>query len=137
MPLDDAAAPEAVATIHNAENYDHKITGTATFTQLPKGVKIVVKVEGLTPGKHGIHIHQKPDLSAPDLSNAGPHYNPDGKEHHHGGPGDATRHAGDLGNIEVNQDGTGTLESRTRTCRSTARTPSSVTRSSFMKRKTI
>ena len=108
--LAEEAAPEATAMIHNAGKHDQKISGTASFTQLTKGVKIVIDVDGLAPGKHGIHIHEKPDLTAPDLSSAGPHYNPDGAEHHHGGPADATRHAGDLGNIEADEKGHGHLE---------------------------
>jgi len=110
MDLAAADEKEAVAEIHGAgENHD-KIHGKATFTQAAKGVKIVVHVEGLKPGKHGIHIHEKTDLSKPDLSGAGSHFNPGGAEHHHAGPTDENRHAGDLGNIEVNEDGKGHLE---------------------------
>jgi Cu-Zn family superoxide dismutase len=54
------------------------------------------------------HVHEKGDCSAPDGASAGGHFNPE--NHPHAKPPDAPRHLGDLGNIEVAQDGTGTLE---------------------------
>ena len=40
--------------------------GVVTFTQSGAEMKIVVDVTGLTPGKHGFHIHEYGDCSAPD-----------------------------------------------------------------------
>lgn len=108
---DDAAPPEkkeAIAIIHQAGDYKGKITGTVAFIPEGDGVKIVADVEGLSPGKHGIHLHEKSDLSSPDLKSAGPHFNPGGKKH--GGPDSEEHHAGDLGNIEVDSNGHGHLE---------------------------
>lgn len=108
-----AAADEgksAVAEVHGAGDMRDKIHGKVTFTQESDGVKIVAEVEGLPPGKHGIHVHEKNDLSKPDLSSAGGHFNPGGASHHHAGPEDASRHAGDLGNIDIGPDGKGRLE---------------------------
>ncbi|KAL9704785.1 hypothetical protein quinque_008303 [Culex quinquefasciatus] len=55
-------------------------------------------VEGLPPGKHGLHIHEFGDFSR-GWHSTGPHYNPYGRDH--GGPEDTNRHAGDLGNLVV------------------------------------
>lgn len=104
-----ADATMAVAHIANASAHKEKITGTVTFTAVTGGVKVVADIDGLTPGKHGFHIHQKPDLSAPDLTSAGAHFDPGGK-HKHGGPESAEHHAGDLGNIVADEKGHAHLE---------------------------
>ena len=105
----DASAPSAVAKIETAKAASTqpswgKPTGTVTFTTAGEGkVKVAYDLTGLSPGKHGFHIHQKGDLSAPDFSSAGPHFNPGG--HKHAGPKEESRHAGDLGNIEADTSG--------------------------------
>jgi Cu-Zn family superoxide dismutase len=80
-----------------------QVTGTVTFTPAADGTKIVVDLTGLKPGKHGIHIHEKGDCSAPDAASAGPHFNP--TRSHHGGPDTAERHSGDFGNVEADASG--------------------------------
>jgi Cu-Zn family superoxide dismutase len=67
-------------------------------------VHVTGEVRGLTPNsEHGFHIHEKGDLSAPDLASAGAHYNPTG--HKHGGPESQQKHVGDLGNIRADGQG--------------------------------
>lgn len=83
------------------------LAGTATFTDTGSGVNVVLEVSGITPGKHGAHIHEKPDCSADDAESAGGHYNPHNKDHAME-PG--AGHIGDLGNIEIGEDGKGRLE---------------------------
>jgi superoxide dismutase, Cu-Zn family len=83
-------------------------SGTVDFYETARGVRMVVKVSGLTPGQHGFHIHDKGDCSAPDATSAGGHFNPGGSKH--GGPNDAERHAGDFGNLTADASGNAKLE---------------------------
>jgi Cu-Zn family superoxide dismutase len=79
------------------------VRGTVTFTRENDKVRVDATISGLAPGKHGFHIHEKGDCSAPDASSAGGHFNPTGMQH--GGPGDTQRHVGDFGNLEADAGG--------------------------------
>ncbi len=100
---EEATAAKAVAQVHGAGEHKDKITGTVTFTTTSDGVKVVADIEGLAPGEHGFHIHEKADLSDPELKGAGGHFNPD--HHKHGGPESEEHHAGDLGNLTADDKG--------------------------------
>ena len=104
-----AAAPSAKATLEARSG--STVTGTATFTELPSGVRVQVHVENATPGTHGLHVHEKGDCSDPEAKSAGGHFNPGGSPH--AGPMVGMRHAGDLGNIEIGANGQGDLDVRT------------------------
>jgi Cu-Zn family superoxide dismutase len=80
-----------------------QVTGTVTFTKTGDMVQVVGDFTGLKPGKHGFHIHEKGDCSAPDAASAGAHFNP--TQQHHGGPMTADHHMGDFGNIEADASG--------------------------------
>jgi superoxide dismutase, Cu-Zn family len=98
---DSTTITKAIANLSPTKGNDVK--GTVLFTKVDGGIKIVADVEGLTPGKHGFHIHENGDCTAPDGSSAGGHFNPDGVKH--GGPKDAIRHVGDMGNLNAGKDG--------------------------------
>lgn len=101
-----AAAPASVEVNIEARS-SSKLKGTATFTGVEGGVKVSIKVSGAPAGKVATHVHETGDCSAPDGKSAGGHFNPGA--HNHGLP-DGERHLGDLGNIDIAADGTGTLE---------------------------
>jgi Cu-Zn family superoxide dismutase len=84
-----------------------KVTGTVTFTKAGDDVEVVADIQNLSPGKHGLHIHEKGDCSAADASSAGAHFNP--THQHHDGPVGPDRHVGDFGNIEADKSGKGHL----------------------------
>jgi superoxide dismutase, Cu-Zn family len=76
--------------------------GTIKVSEQSEGVKLEVLLEGLPPGEHGFHIHEKGKCDAPDFKSAGNHFNPDEKQHGLLHPEGA--HAGDLPNI-ISEDG--------------------------------
>jgi Cu-Zn family superoxide dismutase len=98
-----ACSREVRATASLEPKSGSQATGSATFTEKDGNLEVTVTASGLSPGKHGIHIHEKPDCSASDGSSAGPHFNPGSGQH--GGPIDPNRHAGDLGNLQASPDG--------------------------------
>lgn len=103
LPIATAAAePTARATLKDPQG---KVKGEATFSQDRGGVRVKVRVTGLAPGKHGIHVHAAGKCEAPDFKSAGPHFNPTSKKHGLESPEGA--HAGDLPNITVGADGKG------------------------------
>ncbi len=83
-------------------------SGIINFIASDSGIKVVGNIEGLSSGKHGIHIHECGDCSASDGSSAGGHFNPTGKSH--GGPTSMNKHEGDLGNIMANDSGKAHIE---------------------------
>lgn len=102
--VDQAARPErlvARARLQPAAGQD--VQGEVLFRETDQGVRVQVVAHGLTPGMHGFHVHEIGDCSAPDFESAGAHFAPAG--HPHGAPA-AESHAGDLGNVEADANGT-------------------------------
>ena len=100
---DDATGNPATAQLMGREGSG--ISGEVIFTELEDGkVRVSARVIGIDgEGKHGFHIHETGDCSAPDFTSAGGHFNP--QDMPHGAPTDGERHVGDLGNVEVQADG--------------------------------
>ncbi|GAA0326419.1 superoxide dismutase [Cu-Zn] [Bacillus carboniphilus] len=86
------------------KNPDGDSIGTISLEEQADGVMLKIDLEGLPPGNHAIHFHDKGSCKIPDFLSAGEHFNPDDKKHgllNPEGP-----HAGDLPNLVVKEDGT-------------------------------
>ena len=97
---------KAICVLTNVEN--KKIKGHIEFSIVKKNkknmMKITLNIEGLKPGKHGFHIHEKGNL----LEGCGSlcaHFNPDNTTHGDINDSKNNRHAGDLGNIIADKNG--------------------------------
>ncbi len=62
---------------------DGQPTGTAIVSAGPNGLLLRVDLMGLTPGFHGVHLHQVGDCSDPGegFKASGSHINPEGNAH--------------------------------------------------------
>ncbi len=108
-----AIAQSATSRILNIKGVQ---VGTATFTQTPLGVKVLLEVQNLAKGEHMVHVHENGKCDAPEFKTSGKHFaSKDDNEHDHmqmmHNKHEESKHkpAGDLPNIVVKQDGKGTL----------------------------
>ena len=97
---------QAIAKIDSTSGSD--VTGTAVFKQNGDAITLTIEIQNTAPGLHGVHIHEYGDCSAPDGTSAGGHWNPTNTAHGKWGEGEF--HLGDIGNIMVGEDGTGSIE---------------------------
>jgi Cu-Zn family superoxide dismutase len=99
MDMASTEISEASAELQPTKGND--VHGKVAFVKEENGIRVTADIEGLKPGKHGFHIHEVGDCSAPDGSSAGGHFNPAHKNH--GAPMDSVRHANDLRNHKLAQ----------------------------------
>jgi Cu-Zn family superoxide dismutase len=105
-PRPDAVAlPRTVARAELMPTAGSDVHGTVDFAESGNTVTLDITLSGLTPGPHGMHVHEFGDCSAADASSAGKHLNPHSAPH--GGPADESdaRHPGDLGNVVADEMG--------------------------------
>lgn len=78
-------------------------------------VNISVTGAGLPPGAHGLHLHTTGACSGTAFDAAGGHLNPDSREH--GADNPAGAHLGDLPNLIIGSDGSGSASATLRGAR--------------------
>ena len=80
--------------------------GMVALRQRGDRVEVSVRVNGLPPGTHAVHLHEIGRCQPPAFQSAGPDLNPGGtKRHGHRHP--QGHHTGDLGNLTLGPDGKG------------------------------
>jgi len=95
-----SAQKRAIVTI--AGNGTNSVKGVIYFIETSNGLQINGSISGLSPGRHGFHVHATGDLSG-GCASLGAHFNPYNKSH--GAPNVTERHVGDLGNVVANAAG--------------------------------
>jgi Cu-Zn family superoxide dismutase len=87
---------------------DGSWAGVATISQRRDGVFLSLSAEAAAGGTYGMHLHAVGKCEGPDFMSAGPHWNPDMKQHGRDNPMGA--HHGDLPNVTAGADRKITLE---------------------------
>lgn len=102
------AASDVVANAPTAASLtssDGQPRGSIMLSEDPTGLTIKVAASGLTAGVHGVHLHDKGLCEGPKFESAGGHWNPGAKQHGRDNPAGA--HLGDLANLTIAADGSG------------------------------
>jgi superoxide dismutase, Cu-Zn family len=102
------AVPAVAAPAANVEMKapDGKAMGTAVIEEGPAGVLLRLDLTGLTPGWHGVHLHETGACTDAKFTSAGAHINHAPAKKPHGFLNPDGPDFGDLPNIYVGADGT-------------------------------
>jgi Cu-Zn family superoxide dismutase len=104
-----AAFAQPASVTADLKNASGQTVGAVIATAAPKGVVLKVEAKGLSPGWHGVHLHEKGDCSKSDFTSAGGHVHTDGASVH-GLLNAKANDTGDLPNIKAGQDGQASAE---------------------------
>lgn len=102
-----AGGERASATLQDSAGND---VGSVTIeAAADSGVSLAARVRGIAPGEHGVHIHMIGQCdAATGFESAGDHLNPTNMQHGLENPNGP--HLGDMPNLTVADDSTGTVE---------------------------
>ena len=104
-----AWAEQGIAIMEGTGSHS-KIRGEVSFVETSGGINVRANFRKAPPGLHGFHIHEFGSCDK-DGNAAGSHYNPENVKHGHlASDGYSGAHAGDLGNIEIDEKGRGEYE---------------------------
>jgi Cu-Zn family superoxide dismutase len=99
-----SSQPGTVAPTRSAQMIDSagKSVGSASLLASRRGPLLVLKLQGVSPGTHGFHVHASGACDPPAFESAGPHLNLANRKHGLRNP--AGPHTGDLPNVRARAD---------------------------------
>lgn len=100
-------APSAIVGKTDILRANGQSAGEARIYASADSVVVSIALTGFSAGTRAVHIHTTGVCNPPDFVSAGGHLNPSGHEHGTLNPRGA--HLGDLPNIVIGADGSGTL----------------------------
>lgn len=100
----EQAGGAATADLRQA---DGRSVARAQVVQNGDGVRVIIEAMGLPSGTYGAHIHTSGRCDGPEYTTAGGHWNPMTRQH--GSENPQGPHLGDLPNLTIAADGTGSI----------------------------
>ena len=112
------ASESSVTQIGSATILDRQGNQVGTARMFSEGREVTLNASftGLSEGTRAVHLHTTGDCSASDFTSAGGHLNPAG--HQHGTENPQGAHLGDLPNVTISAEGSGTMSTVLRGTRS-------------------
>ena len=106
----DAPPPDMGPSALSADLRDGsgRVLARTHVEEVGDSLRVRVEAAGLVRGAYGAHVHAVGRCDAPGFTSAGPHWNPTGQQHGKDNP--QGMHKGDLPNLLVGTDGTGSFE---------------------------
>jgi Cu-Zn family superoxide dismutase len=104
----DAEAARPLSVAAELRDSSGTVRAKAAVTSEGEDLKVRLQAVNMVPGAYGTHLHAVGMCDTPDFASAGPHWNPAGRQHGKENPGGM--HKGDLPNLLVGADRTGSVE---------------------------
>lgn len=105
LPFATAVVAQQNAVVAFLTDARGKAMGKVTLVGTPNGISGVINAKSMAPGDHGMHIHAVGKCSGDAFADAGPHLNPDKKQHGLDNP--MGSHMGDLPVLKIGANGRG------------------------------
>ena len=102
-------SPESTVMVYLNSKSGSSAVGEVKFQQIKGLVYMSAKLEGLDPGVHAFHLHEKADCSSDDGKSTGGHWNPTAQPHGKWGAQEGY-HRGDVCNFTADEAGRGSIE---------------------------
>lgn len=109
---DTALGPIESRAYATVQSPDGQTVGRVVLSFDGEQMETVAQLNGMAPGTYAVHIHQTGRCDAPDYQSAGGHWNPTNEGHGFEDAEDGW-HKGDLRNVTVGADGTGSSTTMT------------------------
>ncbi|TKD52019.1 superoxide dismutase family protein [Sphingomonas baiyangensis] len=103
--MNDGMTGGDAAAVADLTTANGQAVGRATASESNGNIVVSLDARNMPPGVHAVHVHTTGRCDAPGFESAGGHWNPTNAQH--GTQNPAGPHAGDMPNVTIAADGSG------------------------------